>query len=608
MKSLHFKLLWRYAALILSIIIIFMVFLYFIWGNTLRANATGELLADCDNICTLLDTELDQLDQLSKRIVSSNQLQALFVKDIYSDTAGAYYGRMAFSDTLFEIIRLSFNHMELNMFDVSGRYVHVGMTSSFEKRTESPLDVVPWGQQVLDAYGKKVILPAHFPELNTTDEAMISLCRAFSPENPTRETAILELQLQYPYICQRIEDAIHNEKEKKKIFVYNQEQELIYPYGETIPEQTKTYIADVLTHPESYTDMPSTARTLENKPVLFTHKTSDFTKWTVFVAESEEDLFFSFYQFRTLIIAVTLVVLLLTLFITNQIATSVSAPLQKLEQYARTLTLDNLDTFELPKYKNSFRELTSLYCSFGQMKSNLQKSLKDVVSAHTMAVDAQMLALQSQMNPHFLYNTLASISILAEEGDDAKISQVCDDLSLLLRYISSGSARNVKLEQEIEHTVSYINLIKIKYEERIQFHLDIDSSLMSLQVPKLIVQPLVENCVKYGLEVDPPWVITISGYIQNSFWMIQVQDTGSGFSPEYLDEFYQKSAGLKADNPISDLNINGLGLMNLYIRLHLLYKDQMVFKLENPPEGGARVTIGGPLPAEINNGGTYHEV
>ena len=231
MKSLHFKLLWRYAALILSIIIIFMVFLYFIWGNTLRANATGELLADCDNICTLLDTELDQLDQLSKRIVSSNQLQALFVKDIYSDTAGAYYGRMAFSDTLFEIIRLSFNHMELNMFDVSGRYVHVGMTSSFEKRTGSPLDVVPWGQQVLDAYGKKVILPAHFPELNTTDEAMISLCRAFSPENPTRETAILELQLQYPYICQRIEDAIHNEKEKKKIFVYNQQQELIYPYG-----------------------------------------------------------------------------------------------------------------------------------------------------------------------------------------------------------------------------------------------------------------------------------------------------------------------------------------------------------------------------------------
>ena len=96
-------------------------------------------------------------------------------------------------------------------------------------------------------------------------------------------------------------------------------------------------------------------------------------------------------------------------------------PIRKLEQTVCSLDLNHLEKFELPEYKNSYRELASLYHSFGEMKENLQNSLQNTIDARTQAVNAQMLALQSQMNPHFLYNTLSSISILAEDGENEKV-------------------------------------------------------------------------------------------------------------------------------------------------------------------------------------------
>lgn len=599
MNSLHFKLFSYYATLIFSIILIFMILLYMVWGKTLKENATSELQADCDNISTLLDTQMDQMNQLSKRIVSSKQIKSLFIQDLYSSDLSVYNKRTAFSNALFDIIKLSFDNMELNMFDTSGRYVHVGMASTFKKIEPDALSKVNWFQPTLDAYGKMVLLPSHITELSSSDTPVISLARAFSPDgsNSNEETAVLELQLQYSYLSQKIEDAIHNQRDKKEIIIYDQYGKCIYPYNALISPETESFIMETIQNPE-YSHAPVISRTVNKSPTLFAYKNSSFTNWTVFVASSEKDLLSSFYLFRTIIIAVSFLTLLLTLFITYQIAAKLSTPLKKLEQSARSLTLDNLSTADTPIYKSNFEELDSLSHSFEQMRINLQTSLKSVVAAHTMATDAKMLALQSQMNPHFLYNTLASISALADDNENDKIIEMCNNLSLLLRYIASQASMPVDLVQEIKHTRSYIELIKVKYEERIQFHMDVDESLYALKVPKLILQPLVENCVNYALNVEPPWIISINGFIENDKWIIQVKDNGLGFSKEYLDQFYEQTLQIALDKPLPDLSINGMGLLNLYTRLFLRYKEQIIFKLENMEKGGACVTIGGPLSEE----------
>lgn len=598
MKTIHFRLFARYAILIFCITAMFMTGVYVIWGNTLRSNATGELQADCDNITTLLDTQMDQMDQLSKRIVSSGQLKGLFVQDLYTFQADAHDRRDDFSGTLFDIIKLSFNNMELNMFDTSGRYIHIGMNSTFKMISPSAPSDLPWLDTVLSSYGKKVILPPGSSSLNDVSEPMVSLCRSFAFSSRQEHTAVLEMKIKHSVLSKKITSAIHNAGDKKSICIYNENGSLIYSNTEEIPESSAQVMRQRAKEQILPSSTPSISRIKNDKPVLLSQKYSDFTGWTIFVGESEYDLFTSFRKFQTAMVAAVIFFLMITLFITYRIASSLSTPLRKLEQITASLTLDNLDSSTMPEYKSKFRELDSLYHSFDQMRAKLQYSLDDVVSARTLAVEAKMMALQSQMNPHFLYNTLSSISILAEEQEDEKIIKICGDLSLLLRYISSGTSRSVALWQELEHTRSFINLIKIKYEERIQFHIHVDEALKNLRVPKLIIQPLVENSVKYGLEVEPPWIITVKGYTREDKWIITVQDNGSGFSDEYLESFTKQVSSITSEGDIPDLSINGMGILNLYIRLWLLDRESMIFEIGNVPGGGARITIGGPLSPE----------
>lgn len=600
MKSLHSKLFFRYAALIFPIIVIFMVILYIILGNTLQKNATSELQADCDNISTLLDTQMEQIDELSKRIVSSDPLHSYLVRDLYSHDIDSYNNKLAFSTTLFDIIKLSFNHMSLNIADIEGHYIYVGNNSIFSIRDPESFHEISWFNPTLLAYGKKKILPPHIPELNSSETPVVSLCRAFSPDDTMNQTAVLELQLEYSYLDKKIKNALHNQKEIKHIYVYDSGGTLVYPYEARPPQNLKKRMLELARSPES-APQSTIYQTRDNASTLFACHASDFTNWTVFVTAEESKIFASFYQFRTLLITASFLLLILLLFITWQIANKMTIPLKKLEQTAHALTFDNLSSYELPDYKSTFKELDSLYRSFEQMQQNLQDSLQDAISAHTMAADAKMLALQSQMNPHFLYNTLASISILAEDGENEQAVKMCDSLSVLLRYMSSNSSMDVALWQELEHLRSYIYLIKVKYGERIQFHINMDDSLSPIKVPRLLIQPLVENCIKYALNVDPPWVIHITGYIKDSCWVIQVKDNGSGFPPDFLDSFHKKVLEINWKKPLPELSINGMGILNLYMRLFLKYKQDLIFSLDNLPGNGACVTIGGPLTQNIGD-------
>ncbi len=251
MKSLHSKLFFRYAALIFPIIVIFMVILYIILGNTLQKNATSELQADCDNISTLLDTQMEQIDELSKRIVSSDPLHSYLVRDLYSHDIDSYNNKLAFSTTLFDIIKLSFNHMSLNIADIEGHYIYVGNNSIFSIRDPKSYREISWFNPTLLAYGKKKILPPHLPELNSSETPVVSLCRAFSPDDTMNQTAVLELQLEYSYLDKKIKNALRNQREIKHIYVYDSGGTRVYPYEARPPQNLEKRMLELARSSES---------------------------------------------------------------------------------------------------------------------------------------------------------------------------------------------------------------------------------------------------------------------------------------------------------------------------------------------------------------------
>jgi sensor histidine kinase YesM len=137
--------------------------------------------------------------------------------------------------------------------------------------------------------------------------------------------------------------------------------------------------------------------------------------------------------------------------------------------------------------------------------------------------------------------------------------------------------------------------MKIRYESDLNYEFEIEENMGDLIVPKLIVQPLVENSIKFSLENHPPWRILITGKITDGKWIITVSDKGNGFDQTELQKIKRFKEEFKQLTTMPDLKIGGMGLQNVYLRLRLLYRDSTIFEAGNLPEGGASVTIGGDI-------------
>ncbi len=222
---------------------------------------------------------------------------------------------------------------------------------------------------------------------------------------------------------------------------------------------------------------------------------------------------------------------------------------------------------------NTLNEIEHLNRTFNAMHQKLSISLNELLIAKSEEMNAKLLAMQSQMNPHFLYNNLANISVMAEEGMNKEIVAMCHDVSYMLRYISTDSKNGVALRYEIEFANKYLNCMKIRYEDNLKFEIIIEDDMMDIIVPKLLIQPILENSIKHGLNSPPPWNISVHGYLDNEKWYLEITDSGLGFDPILIDRF--KDLMDRPNNPanLPDLHIGGMGLINICTRLKLMYRE-----------------------------------
>ena len=117
--------------------------------------------------------------------------------------------------------------------------------------------------------------------------------------------------------------------------------------------------------------------------------------------------------------------------------------------------------------------------------------------------------------------------------------------------------------------------------------------MMDIIVPKLLIQPLIENSIKYGLNSPPPWYISVHGYLENEKWYLEVTDSGLGFDPILIDKFKELMATPIDPSNLLDLHIGGMGLINICTRLKLMYRENALFTITNLPLGGTTILISG---------------
>ncbi len=202
-----------------------------------------------------------------------------------------------------------------------------------------------------------------------------------------------------------------------------------------------------------------------------------------------------------------------------------------------------------------------------------------------------MQALESQINPHFLYNTLETVSSKAILNDDIEISNMVVALSTMLRY----SVRNlevVTLEQEIEHIKSYIIIEQYRFEKRINFKFEIESDLYHEKIAKLMLQPLVENALEHGFHKKNDGQVTIRAEKYTDHLRIVVIDDGRGIAP---DKLKQINKNLSHNSESSFDKRNNIGIINVNRRLQLIFGEEYGLNIHSIVNKGTKISIDLPI-------------
>lgn len=293
------------------------------------------------------------------------------------------------------------------------------------------------------------------------------------------------------------------------------------------------------------------------------------TNWILKSLANTNDLIALKKNFSHIVIIIFLISLTFSSIITFLVITKLLKPLIKLETHIQNFE-NNLQEFHLTE-------------KTGYEVHNLVKHFNVMVKKIRYLREYEIKVLHSQINPHFLYNTLDTIIWMAEFEDNEKVINITKSLANFFRLSLSNGHEKIPLKDEIMHTKEYLFIQKQRYEDKLSYFFNIeDESLLSIEVPKIIIQPIVENSIYHGIKnLSGNGIITIDVYKENNTVNISVKDNGIGF--EKAKQFKKSKIG-------------GIGIKNVNKRIKFYYgKNYGIFINKNSKNEGSEVIIKIPL-------------
>jgi len=237
-------------------------------------------------------------------------------------------------------------------------------------------------------------------------------------------------------------------------------------------------------------------------------------------------------------------------------------------------------------------EVHELETVFNGMMLRLRDSAMNEISLREGALQAQLSALQTQINPHFIYNTLNIISAKSMESGNLEVIEICDQFAQLLRYSTDTRSRTASLGEEIDNVRNYLLLAKARYEENLEFSIDIPPQLARLKVPKLTLQPIVENALNHGFNGQNALRrLSVTGKAEAGLLTLDIRDNGTGFSEDVLARLQCQIREIETDR-FSIVETGGhIGLINTCLRLHYYSRGTMHISIFNDAGAVVRVTM-----------------
>lgn len=321
----------------------------------------------------------------------------------------------------------------------------------------------------------------------------------------------------------------------------------------------------------------------ERYQLLYTH--SNVTAWSTVgmfrVGETLEQM----ESLRKYTIIATSLFIALATVVSLRFSASFVGPISKLRRLMAEAENGNLDvSFDTQCYSGEIRQLGG---SFNSMMDKIRELLGMVYKEQRDKREAEIRTLQAQINPHFLYNTLDTIRWMAEEHQAGDIVKLVSALTKLFRVSLSRGREVISLADEMEHVRSYLYIQKVRYEDKLNYRIDVPDALLSLRVNKLILQPLVENAIYHGIKQKRgEGHISLTGLRRGKLLILRVEDDGAGMTAE---KCAQLNAALRASgNREYD---HGYGIFNVNDRIRLSYGKEYGLYYRINEYGGITVEL-----------------
>ena len=328
------------------------------------------------------------------------------------------------------------------------------------------------------------------------------------------------------------------------------------------------------------------------------YRTLESSHWMLVAVAPQKDFVAIFGSFRYVLLLLIIIMTAVLTLLCNEFAKNIAKPITILSKKVKQFDRGD-DGIDFSKDMTSENEIGTLAMGLSGLKQSVYNLLEQVKIEQSQKSRMQLMAMQEQIKPHFLYNTLASIRHLVDLGDVENAGKMCGALEKFYRIGISGGQEIITVREEIEHVESYLSIQQMRYAKDFDYSIDVEDGIMDATILKLTLQPVIENAIYHGMkQKEGRGIIILTGHREGQFIALQVYDDGVGMTEEQLLALRNSiRVGAETEGP------KYFGMRNVNQRLHLYFGKEASLDIQSVKDVYTQVTI--KIPCEMDGGGNH---
>ncbi|MEH7493125.1 sensor histidine kinase [Neobacillus niacini] len=528
-----------------------------------------------------IESELKNLEELSYNILTDSQIQQ-YLSSISEDSTE--YDKFRMRTNMLDRLTSYANKEEyiqsINLVDVSGEEYVVG-PKTVKLTPSQKADIT---KMAIQANGSNVWLNPEKNDFLFSTAREIRQFRNLSFDN-------LGTIVIYINMDKLVANILEGSRKMDGEFLIVRDGNIIFP------KETNSLFKEAAISLDSLkVDSGYQIKKIDKKNYFTVHIKSNYFNWGYLNVIPFNQIFENINKVKTFLVIIFILMFVVVTIFGIRFARNITSPLENLVagmQYVKVGDFKEASRNALKTPIMQDDEVGKLQQNFQTMIQQIDELINENYSKQLTIKETEFKALQAQINPHFLYNTLESINWLAKGNGQTQISRMVEALGFLLRNSISLKQPLITIEEELNVVGNYVIIQKYRFEERLDFRMEVDSDIGGFYIPKLTLQPLVENAIHYALEpkIDP-CKISVYSIVEKESIKLIVEDDGPGMEPAFIEKLKRGEVKTRGQ---------GVGLSNINDRIKLAYGEKYGVEIESEPNKGTKVIIVLPF-----DKGEYH--